>query len=154
MTVVLLLLIYCSMYMYFPLFVCVCVWGGGGVLSLSLFYYALLCVLSSFAILLNRKKELSALLLLSNGCLVTVNVLWLFLRLSCAGLQCVIVVFPDHTHLLLLRIVCSWPYCNNLLMAINELINHWPVPSLPLFYNDIIVMCVQERTMFNNNGYQ
>ena len=39
-------------------------------------------------------------------------------------------------------------------MAINELINHWPVPSLPLFYNDIIVMCVQERTMFNNNGYQ
>ena len=28
-------------------------------------------------------------------CLVTVNVLWLFLTV-----QCVLVVFPDHTHLL------------------------------------------------------
>ena len=60
------------MYMYFPLFVCVCV---GGVCVCLCFYYALLCVLSSFAILLNRKRELIALLLLSNGCLVTVNVL-------------------------------------------------------------------------------
>ena len=56
--------------MYFPLFV--------GVLCLSLFWYAFLCVLSSFAIILKRKRELSALLLLSCGCLVTVNVLWLF----------------------------------------------------------------------------
>ena len=45
MTVVL-LLIYCSM--YFPLFV--------GVLCLSLFWYVLLCVLSSFAIILKRKR--------------------------------------------------------------------------------------------------
>ena len=60
------------MYMYFPLFVCVCVGGG---LCLSLFYYALLCVLSIVAILLNRKRELIVLLLVSNGCLVTVNVL-------------------------------------------------------------------------------
>ena len=45
------------------------------VLSLSLFCYALLCVLSSFAIILKRKRELVALLLLSYRCLVTVNVL-------------------------------------------------------------------------------
>ena len=38
--------------------------------------------------------------LLSFGCLVTVNVLWLCLAVLCVGLQCVIVVFPDHAHLL------------------------------------------------------
>ena len=43
--------------MYFPLFV--------GVLCLSLLCYALLCVHSSFAIVLKRKRKLVALLLLS-----------------------------------------------------------------------------------------
>ena len=46
-----------------------------------------------------RGRELVALLLLSYGCLVTVNVLWLFLAGPWVGLQCVIVVFPNHTHL-------------------------------------------------------
>ena len=45
-----------------------------GVLCLSLFWYALLCALPSFAIILKRKRELVALLLLSYGYLVTVNV--------------------------------------------------------------------------------
>ena len=63
-------------------------------------FYALLCILSNLAIILKRKKELVALLSLSYGCLVTVNVMWLFLMVSWVGLQCVIVVFPDHTHLL------------------------------------------------------
>ena len=44
--------------MCFPLFV--------GVLCLSLFCYALLCVHSSFAIILKRKRKLVALILLSN----------------------------------------------------------------------------------------
>ena len=39
-----------------------------------------------------------ALLLLSYRCIVTINVLWLFLAVPWVGLQCVIVVFPDHTH--------------------------------------------------------
>ena len=47
--------------MYLPLFVQVLCW--------SLFWYALLYVLSSFAIILARKKELVAFLLLSFGCL-------------------------------------------------------------------------------------
>ena len=51
-------------------------------------------------IILTRKKELVALLLLSFGCLVTVNVLWLFLKVPWVGLQFVIVVFADHTHLI------------------------------------------------------
>ena len=61
----LLLLMYCLM--YFPLFV--------GVLCLSLFCCALLCVHSSFAIILKRKRKLVALLLLSYRCIVTINVL-------------------------------------------------------------------------------
>ena len=78
--------------MYFPLLV--------GVLCLCLFYYALLCVHSSFAILFKRKRKLVALLLLSYRYIVTINVLWLFLTVSWVDLQYVIVVFPDHTHLL------------------------------------------------------
>ena len=42
------------------------------------------------------------LLLLSFGYLVTVYVLWLFLAVPWISLQFVIVVFPDHTHLLFL----------------------------------------------------
>ena len=64
--------------MYFPLFV--------GVLCLYLFCYALLCVHSSFAIILKRKIKLVALLVLSYRCIATINVLWLSSR--CRGLVC------------------------------------------------------------------
>ena len=72
-----------------------------GVMCWSLFWYALLYVFSSFSIILMRKRELVDLLLLSFGWFVTVNVLWLFLSVSWVGLQCINVVFPNHTHLLL-----------------------------------------------------
>ena len=65
-------------------------------------WYALLYTHSSFAITLKGKRELVAFLLLSYGCLVIVYVLWLFLKVPWMGLQCVVVVFPDHTHLHLL----------------------------------------------------
>ena len=84
----LLLLIYSIM--YFSLFV--------GVLCLSLFCYVLLCAHSSFAIILKRKRKLIALILLSYRCIITINVLWLFLTVPWVGLQYVIVVFPDHTN--------------------------------------------------------
>ena len=73
-----------------------------GALCLSLFWNAFICVHSSLAIILKRKRKLAALLLqvLSYRCIVTINVLWLFLAMPWVGLQCVIVVFPDHTHLL------------------------------------------------------
>ena len=82
------LFIYC--FMYLPLFV--------GILCWSLFWYALLCVLSSFTIILTRMKELVALLFYVLGCLVSVNILWLFLTVPWVGLRFVIVVFPYHTH--------------------------------------------------------
>ena len=68
---------------------------------MSLFCYALQCVYSGFAIILKRKRKLIALLLLSCGCVVALSVLWLFITVAWVGLWCVIVVFPDHTHLLL-----------------------------------------------------
>ena len=52
--------------------------------------YALLCVLSS-----KRKRELVAFLY---ECLGTVYILKLFLTVYRVGLQCGIVVFPDHTY--------------------------------------------------------
>ena len=55
----------------------------------------LLCVHSSFAIILMGKRELVALLYLSFWCLVIV--VWLFLAVPWVCLQFVIAVFPDHT---------------------------------------------------------
>ena len=57
---------------------------------------SLFSVISIFAIILTRKRELVALLYVSFSCLV--NVLWLFLMVPCVVLQCMIVVVPDHTH--------------------------------------------------------
>ena len=57
---------------------------------------ALLCVHSSFAIILIGKRELVALLYLSSWCLLIL--VWLFLTMPQAFLKFVIVVFPDHTH--------------------------------------------------------
>ena len=58
----------------------------------------LLYVHSSIAIILLGKRELIALLKLSSWCLVMVE--RLFLAVPRGSLQFVIMVFPDHTHLL------------------------------------------------------
>ena len=65
-----------------------------------MFCCTLLCVHSSIAIILMGKRELVALLGLFPWCLVVVG--WLFLAVPWGFLQFVIVVFPDHTHLLFL----------------------------------------------------
>ena len=69
-----------------------------GLCNCSMFCYALLCVHSSFTIISMRKRELVALPRLSSWCLVIV--VWLCLTIPRVCLQVVIVVFPDHTHLL------------------------------------------------------
>ena len=71
-----------------------------GVCNCSMFCCMLLYVLSSIAIVLMGKRELIALLNLSSWCLVMVERLFLWVPWGC--LQFVIVVFPEHTHLLLL----------------------------------------------------
>ena len=65
-----------------------------------MFCCTLLYVHSSIAIILMGKRELVALLNLSSWCLVMVKQLFLAVPQGC--LQFVIVVFPDHTHLLFL----------------------------------------------------
>ena len=63
-----------------------------------MFCCAILYVHSSFAIILMGKKKLVALLGLSSWCLVMI--VWLFFAVTWVCLRFVIVIFPDHTHLL------------------------------------------------------
>ena len=71
-----------------------------GVCNCSMYCCMLLYVHSSIAIILMGKRELIALLKLSSWCLVMVERLFLAVPQGC--LQFVIVVLPDHTHLLFL----------------------------------------------------
>ena len=73
-----------------------------GVCNCSMFCLTLLYVHSSIAIILMGKRELVILLNLSSWYLVMVE--WLFLVVPWGCLQFVIVVFPDHTHLLFFMI--------------------------------------------------
>ena len=63
-----------------------------------MFCCTLLCAHSSVAVILVGKRELIALLSLSSWCLAVVERLFLALPRGCV--QFLIVVFPDHTHLL------------------------------------------------------
>ena len=74
-----------------------------GVCNCSIFFCTLLCVRSSIAIILTGKRELVALLNLSSWCPLMVERLFLAVPQGC--LRFVIVVFPDHTHLLFLLLV-------------------------------------------------
>ena len=71
-----------------------------GVCYCSIFCCALLYVHSSIAIMLMGKRELVA-LLLSSWCHAMFERLFLAVPLGC--LPFVIVVFPDHSHLLFLE---------------------------------------------------
>ena len=73
-----------------------------GVCNCSMSCCTLLYVHSSIAIILMGKRELVALLNLSSWCLVMVERLYLAVPRGC--LRFVIVVFPDHTHLLFLYV--------------------------------------------------
>ena len=80
-----------------------------GVCNCAMFCCMLLYVHSSIAIILMGKRELVALLNLSSWCLVMVERLFL--------LRFVIVVFPDHTHLLFLPYVKCQPV--NVIILVN-----------------------------------
>ena len=46
----------------------------------------------------------------SYRCIVSINVLWLFFTVMWVRLQCVIMVFPDHTHLLFAIVNVPWRF--------------------------------------------
>ena len=70
-----------------------------------MFCCMLLYVHLSIAIILMGTRELVALLNLFSWCLVMVE--WLFLTVPWGCLRFVIVVFPDHTHLLFVGTIQS-----------------------------------------------
>ena len=71
-----------------------------GVCNCYMFCCTLLYVYPSIAIILRGKRDLVAWLNLSSWCIVMVEQLFLAVPRGC--LRFVIVVFPDHTHLLFL----------------------------------------------------
>ena len=75
------------------------------------------------------KRELVALLCLSSWCLVAV--VWLYLAMPGVCLQFVIVVFPDHTHLLFL-ILCH--YSSDFLFAQLQVQGCGPVVNNSIIY--------------------
>ena len=78
------------------------VYGG------SVLVFDLVCTtLCPFKFCNDLDEKERALLLLSFRCLVSVYVLWLFFTVSWVGIQVVIVVFPDHTHLFMTKFILS-----------------------------------------------
>ena len=104
-------------------FGCCPFWGSGSVVvdfffivtpivrvcNCSVFCCTLLYVHSSIAFVLMGKRELVALLNLSSWCLAIVKQLFLAVPRGC--LRLVIVVFPDHTHLLFLNSCSVRTHC-------------------------------------------
>ena len=86
-----------------------------GVCNCSMVCCTLLYVHSSIAIILMGKRELIALLNLSSWCLVMVE--RLFLAVPRGSLQFVIVVFPDHTHLLFLVCHNHWFFAREMFLT-------------------------------------
>ena len=101
-----------------------------GVCNCSMYCCTLLYVNSSIAIILMGKRELIALLNLSSWCLVMVERLFLAVPRSC--LQFVIVVLPDHTHLLFKTFSqrITWMFCLTMVYATKDAPSvcqqHWP----------------------------
>ena len=130
--------------MYFPLFV--------GVLCLSLFCYALLGVYFSFAIILKMKRKLVALLFLSYICIVTINVLWLFLMMQRVGLLYVIVVCPVSYSFTILEIkkvtdshIYIYPYAFMYNIHTQTYMNTHTLTlpiSIPLFCDTFPLLCL------------
>ena len=86
-----------------------------GFCNCYMFCCALLCLYSSFAIILMGNRELVALLSLSSWCLVIVVRLSLVVPGVC--LQFVNVVFSDHTHFFRFELVYD---CVNVLVLFND----------------------------------
>ena len=99
-----------------------------GVCNCSMLCCRLLYVHSSIAIILMGKRELVALLNLSSWCLVMVQRLFLTVPLGC--LRFVIVVFPDHTHLLFL-------FCITVQIRLFQFFGHHAI--LAIYGNKMVV---------------
>ena len=110
-----------------------------GVCNCSMFCCTL-HVHSSIAIILMGKRELIALLNLSSWCLVIVERLFLAVPQGC--LQFVIVVFPDHTHLLFLVYKLKKIVGSNIFSAqFIKIMSHYKKMMLGGQPNDCLQLC-------------
>ena len=110
-----------------------------GVCHCSMFCHTLLYVHSSIAIILMGKREQVALLNLSSWCLVMVE--QLFLAVSRGCLRFVIVVFPDHTHLIFLQNIFKfyrryYDFISKFQVGLKSLLRQGL--SEPYFYGDLV----------------
>ena len=124
-----------------------------GVCNCAMFCCTLLYVHSSIAIILMGKRELIALLNLSSWCLVVVGRLFLAVPRGC--LRFVIVVFPDHTHLLFCQYQIRFNYDK---ISTNYLNAVWIVDTLfvapigcvsfvmPLFSNLVLMPFIVQQS--------
>ena len=101
---------------------------GASVFVFNLLFITL-NVHSSFCYHLEEEEKADCFAFLSYRCLVTVNVLWLFLTAPPVGLKCVILVFPDHSHLLFYSLKYCEPaytyfaFCLSLFVSIADDVN-------------------------------
>ena len=124
-----------------------------GVCNCSMFCCTLLYVHSSIAIILMGKRELIALRNLSSWCLMIFERLFLAVPRGC--LQFVIVVFPDHTHLLFLT---HFSISHNFSLIIGlhlgrhlgyiEMLNDARVASLRFFKDNICTTRINQEKKF------
>ena len=76
-----------------------------GFCNCSMFCCAYFCIHSGLTIISIGEENAGCFAFLSSWCLVVV--VWVFLAMPWGCLRFVIVVFPDHTHLLFLSAVCN-----------------------------------------------
>ena len=108
-----------------------------GVCNCSMYCCTLLYVHSSIAIILMGKRGLIALLNSSSWCLVMVERLFLGVPWGC--LQFVIVVFPDHTHLLFFKRITN--------------ASTWCQIFCPQTHPDLRIGSVGQNSTFSEHGH-
>ena len=116
-----------------------------GLCNVICFCCTLPYVHSSIAIILMGKRELVALLNLSSWCLVVLERLFLAVPWGC--LRFVIVVFPNHTHLLLLVFLFRYSFIRNIQLG-HQLYMHctilWPTKWYKMikFHELFLMFCI------------
>ena len=70
--------------------------------------FSTLCPSSFYVIILKVKRDMIALHKLSSLCRLTVSVLWPVLMVPLVGLRCVMLVFSDHTPILIVTLGVDW----------------------------------------------